>query len=556
MKGGINIATKEIKVFYSWQSDLPGNKSRYIIQESIEQAVSILRDSIKIEADRDTKNEYGSPDIVQTIFSKIDESDIFIADVSAVNKYTSLRDEEGVPEKLQEDEIRLTPNPNVLLELGYAAKTLGWDRIICVINTDFGQIEQLPFDIAHRRLTPFSLDRNTKANVKKVLAGIIVDTVTDLMINGNVKSKGNFSSHSVGCYDFETGTVLGEFSAITVRNLSSYNHLKKSILSKCKALVERISKIQLNSPEEKLEEVSANEEVKEVGQNIVLPLKESLATLMNSSWFESLSKPQLFRIKEEEKTDIQEKVNEQFGTNLDETFFCMGNLVSKPNQNLQGSTFDGTEDEIRKHDDFVALQYNFLQLELLERYLDTFNGLILIPLAITNDSNLNDEDLSIMVKADVTTAEIIIPNYKLFNEEISGLEGIIYENDFVKRIFLLPETDKIQYDLDLSFNMSEHNRRIQKTNIWGQTNYDSKDYEIEIQKYIAKPIEYDNSIVEYTVRNLRPKETKWMGSSILVKPLSNVVKLSYFIKSCSSNGELAGEITLKVSLEKKCESKE
>ena len=83
----------EIRIFYSWQSDLPNSETRGLIQDSISSAVKMLRDTVEIEADRDTKGEYGSPDIVQTIFSKIDECDIFIADVSIVNKYSSITDE-------------------------------------------------------------------------------------------------------------------------------------------------------------------------------------------------------------------------------------------------------------------------------------------------------------------------------------------------------------------------------------------------------------------------------------------------------------------------------
>ena len=81
------MANSEIKIFYSWQSDLPGGKTRYLIQDSIDAVVNGMKDTIEIIADRDTKGEFGSPDIAQTIFSKIDESDIFIADVSVVNKY-------------------------------------------------------------------------------------------------------------------------------------------------------------------------------------------------------------------------------------------------------------------------------------------------------------------------------------------------------------------------------------------------------------------------------------------------------------------------------------
>ena len=49
------------------------------------------------------------------------------------------------------------PNPNVMLELGYATHVVGWDRVICVLNSDYGAPENMPFDIANRRLTPFSL---------------------------------------------------------------------------------------------------------------------------------------------------------------------------------------------------------------------------------------------------------------------------------------------------------------------------------------------------------------------------------------------------------------
>ena len=39
----------------------------------------------------------------------------------------------------------------MLLELGYAAAHLGWDRIILVLNSHFGQSDELPFDLVHRR---------------------------------------------------------------------------------------------------------------------------------------------------------------------------------------------------------------------------------------------------------------------------------------------------------------------------------------------------------------------------------------------------------------------
>ena len=40
---------------------------------------------------------------------------------------------------------RPAPNPNVFLELGYAAASIGWNRLILVQNTAFGDISTLSF---------------------------------------------------------------------------------------------------------------------------------------------------------------------------------------------------------------------------------------------------------------------------------------------------------------------------------------------------------------------------------------------------------------------------
>jgi hypothetical protein len=90
--------------------------------------------------DRDTQGVAGSPDIAKTIFQKIEKADVVVADVSLINSAP-----QGRP----------TPNPNVLLELGYALHALGDERVVLVFNTAFGKIEDLPFDLRMRRVTPY-----------------------------------------------------------------------------------------------------------------------------------------------------------------------------------------------------------------------------------------------------------------------------------------------------------------------------------------------------------------------------------------------------------------
>ncbi|SFF22185.1 hypothetical protein [Paracidovorax wautersii] len=126
-------------VFYSWQSDLPSAGNRNLIQESLERAIrAIGRDhdaGIQAVLDRDTANLAGSPDIANSILAKIAVSDVFVADVSIVNASAA----------------RPSPNPNVLVELGYAIAELGWENTILVQNGVYGGPELLPFDLRGRR---------------------------------------------------------------------------------------------------------------------------------------------------------------------------------------------------------------------------------------------------------------------------------------------------------------------------------------------------------------------------------------------------------------------
>lgn len=132
---------KKCTIFYSWQSDIKA--SRNFISNCLNRLRKKMRDVVLCDIDRDTQGLAGAPDIGDSIYEKIDSADIFIADVTIINQdYTGQK----------------TPNPNVMIELGYAIKALGWDRIILLYNKDYGEIEELPFDINHRRITSFELN--------------------------------------------------------------------------------------------------------------------------------------------------------------------------------------------------------------------------------------------------------------------------------------------------------------------------------------------------------------------------------------------------------------
>ncbi len=150
-------------IFYSWQNDLDSKTHRYFIEKCLKKALADLEKdaAIYMSYDRDTKGINGSPDITATIFDKIDKCVLFVCDVSIVNSNAN---------------GRKMPNPNVLVELGYAASKLGWDRIICLFDGNTGDIEDLPFDLRQKRVTPFYPGRkNEISRVSKILGANIAD---------------------------------------------------------------------------------------------------------------------------------------------------------------------------------------------------------------------------------------------------------------------------------------------------------------------------------------------------------------------------------------------
>ena len=133
-------------VFYSWQYDLPKKHNRTFIHDAIAMALSRIGQDAELEdaprIDHDTEGLPGAPEIASTILRKIESCGVFIADVSFIGK--SAQYDANKPEKL-------LPNPNVLLELGYAAAKIGWERVVLVSNTAYGDPDRLPFDLKHRR---------------------------------------------------------------------------------------------------------------------------------------------------------------------------------------------------------------------------------------------------------------------------------------------------------------------------------------------------------------------------------------------------------------------
>jgi hypothetical protein len=157
-----------MRVFWSWQSDLPGKVSRYLIKEALELAIDALnqeRDIVEaerpLELDQDRKGVPGSPDLANVIFEKIRAADVFVADVTPVGQSAS-----SPAKKLM--------NPNVAIELGYGLGTIGDRKLVMVLNEHYGSRDDLPFDLRHKagpilyRLPPDATKNEIEAATKSL----------------------------------------------------------------------------------------------------------------------------------------------------------------------------------------------------------------------------------------------------------------------------------------------------------------------------------------------------------------------------------------------------
>jgi hypothetical protein len=136
-----------MKIFWSWQADTVGKIGRHFVRDALREAIDALKadeDIIEpsereardaLELDHDRQGVSGSPDLAATIFRKIEESAVFVADVTAIGTT-------GAGKKLI--------NSNVAIEYGHAHHSLGDTSILMVQNTYYGNREDLPFDLRHK----------------------------------------------------------------------------------------------------------------------------------------------------------------------------------------------------------------------------------------------------------------------------------------------------------------------------------------------------------------------------------------------------------------------
>ena len=230
-------------------------------------------------------------------------------------------------------------------------------------------------------------------------------------------------------------------------------------------------------------------------------------------------------------------------------FFNLGNLQVKVSLINKHTEYIGSDDEKRKLDSIEKLDSNLLELDLMNIYVETFDNIIIVPLAIHNDSNELDKNVTVNIRIKDNITETVFPGKNLFNVEYQseddeiGLEASIYERGYIESLLKMDEDSCICYESDAFYREFDPSRI--KTPIFTGTGFetprsDAMDYEAEIQTYVKMPI--DKSQYQCTVKSIRPNEIMWLGQVLMLKATEEKVVLQYTIISENTNGDLTGEI--------------
>lgn len=174
-------------IFYSWHNDLNPNHQRHFIWAALKDAKKALEKEWSITGEVEIENREqnditlnlnrggtegfpGTKNIADAIREKIDQADIFIADVTVINA--------------AEIGGRATSNPNVLFELGYAVARHGWERVVLVANRAYGNPEILPFDIRAMGINTYYLPEEKNPELKQIqknFTGVLKNVLKDLI---------------------------------------------------------------------------------------------------------------------------------------------------------------------------------------------------------------------------------------------------------------------------------------------------------------------------------------------------------------------------------------
>ena len=170
----------KLTVFFSWQSDIDNDKlnNKSFLCDCINTALKKLENkgelkNVFFEFQESTSNISGNPSIPNTLDKRIENCDIFIADLSIVDSYSKL---ELFIRKLRKVKTKSGPNNNAFGEYNKALASHSDEQVITIMNYLNGNPKEdnslIPFDVRERRF-PIGYLLKSNKDIEEVKTSVI-----------------------------------------------------------------------------------------------------------------------------------------------------------------------------------------------------------------------------------------------------------------------------------------------------------------------------------------------------------------------------------------------
>lgn len=170
----------KLTVFFSWQSDIDNEKlkNKEFLCNCIKKALKNLENkgdlkNVFFEFQESTSNIAGNPSIPNTIDRRIENCDVFIADLSIVDSYSKL---ELFLRKLRKAKTKRGPNNNAFGEYNKALASHSDGQIVTIMNYLNGDPTKdnslIPFDTRERRF-PIGYLLKSDKDIEKIKPSVV-----------------------------------------------------------------------------------------------------------------------------------------------------------------------------------------------------------------------------------------------------------------------------------------------------------------------------------------------------------------------------------------------
>lgn len=381
---------------------------------------------------------------------------------------------------------------------------------MCICNTDYSDLDALPFDLRQHRITAYSLKGKQKKEVKEDIVKSISATIDGLIASGTTtRPKGSQSFHKLLSFNKKNNKLENKLSISKIDLLSE----KQNLIEIACELVNKLNSSNINftgNKENFFEDIFPNLDLLSIKKIVHAEMKEVATT-----------------------------VNDILNIELKQNAFCFGNLTEQRNYLEDGYDQHGTDKEIQKYEDYLLLKRILTEIKILELFSKSFENMFILQLAIKNTSKHLDRNINIQVTIDGDDFELISPTKELINNELMKNAGFICEFGFIANAFSMPETPEIKFDENI--DVLDYFNDDSNINFWDiKTNHDIEDCVNLLCEYIATPT--TSNIVEFKISSLQANQTKWLNKSILIKTNNKNIKLKYSIKSDNTDGSISDNI--------------